>query len=187
MHTCLLVVSVAVALVGSVSTAASGAPNGTQAETVCTNGESREVISFTPGVSETPTVGSWFSSGDVGTEECTGPVLGYEPTGPVTIRHNGGRLGTNDPDTCSTGGEGFGVATHTIPTKNGTKTIVNTFTFTYGGLSHGAITGTFEGDYYSGTVVFEVLEGDCVTKPITKARIAFAGTWHDFRAPRERA
>ena len=32
------------------------------------------------------------------------------------------------------------------------------------------------------TVAFEVLEGDCVTKPITKARIAFAGTWHPYRA-----
>src|SRR5437868_2933938 len=57
-----------------------------------------------------------------------------------------------------------------------------TFTFTYGGLSHGGITGTFDGDYYSGTVAFEVLEGDCVTTPITKARIAFAGTWHPYRA-----
>ena len=67
MRTRLLVVSVAVAVLGSVSTAASGAPNVARAETVCTNGESREVVTFTPGLSETPTVGSWFSSGDVGT------------------------------------------------------------------------------------------------------------------------
>ena len=59
---------------------------------------------------------------------------------------------------CSTGGEGFGVATHTIPDQGRTKTIVNSFTFTYGGLSHGVITGKFVGDYYSGTVAFQVLE-----------------------------
>lgn len=161
---------------------AGGASSGPQGETVCTNGESREVITFTPGVSQTPSAGSWFSSGDAGTEVCTGPVLGYEATGPVTIRHHGGRVGTKDPDMCSTGGEGFGVATHTIPTKDGTKTVVNSFTFTYGGLSHGVITGRFVGDYYSGTVAFQVLEGDCVTSPITKAQIAFEGSWHDFRA-----
>jgi len=75
------------------------------------------------------------------------------------------------------------MATHTIQTKDGTKTVVNTFTFTYGGLSHGAIAGTFVGDYYLlRHVVFEVLEGDRVTKPITEVRIAFAGAWHDFRA-----
>jgi hypothetical protein len=167
---------------GLVAVPAGVASGGLQGQTVCSNGESRETISFTPGVSETPAAGSWFSSGDSGTEQCTGPVLGYEPTGPVTIRHNGGRFGTDDPDVCSTGGEGWGVATHTIPTKDGTKMIVNTFTFTYGGLRHGGITGTFEGDYYSGTVAFEVLEGDCVSSPITKVRIAFAGTWHEYRA-----
>ena len=167
---------------GLMAVPAGGASGGPQAETVCTNGQSRETITFTPGVSETPSAGFWFSSGELGTEQCTGPVLDYEPTGPVTIRHHGGRFGTTDPDTCSTGGEGWGVATHTIPTKDGTKTIVNTFTFTYGGLHHGGITGTFDGDYYSGTVAFEVLEGDCVTTPITKARIAFAGTWHPYRA-----
>src|SRR2546428_11682202 len=74
---------------------ASGAP---QAETAGTNGQSRETITFTPGVSETPPAGFWFSSGERGTEQRTGPVLGYQPTAPVTIRPHGGRLGTPDPD-----------------------------------------------------------------------------------------
>src|SRR5256885_7907642 len=120
---------------GLMAVPAGGASGGPQAETVCTNGQSRETITFTPGVSETPSSGFWFSSGDLGTEQCTGPVLGYEPTGPVTIRHHGGRFGTTDPDLCSTGGEGWGGGTHPIPTKDGTKTIGNTLTLTYGGAA----------------------------------------------------
>lgn len=43
------------------------------------------------------------------------------------------------------------------------------------------MSGTFEGDYFSGTFSFRPLEGDCVTSPVTKSDLTFKGTWHEYR------
>ena len=150
-------------------------PSQAQQATECTG---RTTMRLVPGMSESPSSGTF--NGREGTHECNGPILGEQETG--TSGHEmDGRYGTNDPDTCSRGGEGWGVAYHYVPTKNGTKTFRNIFTMEFGGISGGIVSGTFEGDYFSGTFSFKPLEGDCVTSPVTKADVAFKGTWHEYR------
>lgn len=136
-------------------------------------------MTFTPGLSESPSSGT--HNGRDGTHECNGPVLGDQPTG--TGGHDwDGRYGTDGMDTCTEGGEGWGVANHYVPTKDGKKTIRNVFTFKYGGISGGIVSGTFEGDHFSGTFSFKPLEGDCVTAPLTKGEVTYKGTYHEYRA-----
>lgn len=136
-------------------------------------------MTMTPGISEKGTSGTQFARN--GTEKCNGPLNGSRPTGDPTVEWEG-RYGTKDPDTCSSGGEGWAVSYHTLPTENGTKVVRNIFTFTFGGLSDGIVSGVFKGDYFSGTFEFRPLEGDCVTRPLTKAALTFKGTWHEYRA-----
>lgn len=164
---------VAVGLLGSVLTAA---PAGqAQQATEC---NAKAIMTMRPGISETPSSGTHI--GREGTEECNGPIQGAEPTGSVAVDWDG-RYGTSDPDTCSRGGEAWGVANHYVPTKDGTKTFRVIFTAKFGGISGGLLSGTFEGDYFSGTFSVRPIEGDCVTSPITKADVTFKGTWHDYR------
>jgi hypothetical protein len=136
------------------------------------------VMRLRPGISETPSAGTAY--GREGVQECNGPVLGEQPTGEIGHDFDG-RYGTDGPDTCSRGGEGWGVANHYVPTKNGTKTFRNIFTYKFGGVSGGIVSGTFEGDYFSGTFSIRPLEGDCVTSPVTKADLTVKGTWHEYR------
>jgi hypothetical protein len=54
-------------------------------------------ISFSPGLSMTPTTGT---HGGTGPLTCDGVVNGEQPTGSGTLTDDG-RYGTKDPDTCS--------------------------------------------------------------------------------------
>lgn len=150
-------------------------PSHAQPATECT---SEMVMRLRPGISETPSAGT--ANGREGVQECNGPVLGEQPTGEIGHDFDG-RYGTDGPDTCSGGGEGWGVANHYVPTKNGTKTFRNIFTYKFGGVSGGIVSGTFEGDYFSGTFSIRPLEGDCVTSPVTKGDLTVKGTWHEYR------
>jgi hypothetical protein len=164
----------AIGIMASVFTAApaQGAQQGTECNATA-------ILTFTPGLSETPTSGT--HTGRDGTEECNGPIQGEQPTGPVTVDFDG-RYGTRDPDTCSGGGEGWGVANHYVPTKDGTKTFRVIFTVKFGGIAGSLVSGTFDGDYYSGSFTFRPLQGDCINSPVTKAELKFKGTWHEYRS-----
>jgi hypothetical protein len=120
------------------------------------------VISFSPGVGSEPTSGVFHSDGDSGRLDCGGP------TG--TIGEDG-RYGTGKPVTCSSGGEGWGVHSLTLDG----KTIRNTFTFDFGGISGGLVSGRFSGERYSGTFTFTPIDGDCVSSPVTKGNVKLDG------------
>lgn len=157
------------------------APSGqAQQATECTG---KALFTMAPGLSETPSSGT--HNGRNGTEDCNGPVQGETPTGPVAVEWDG-RYGTVDPDTCSSGGEGWAVAYHYVPTANGTKVFRVIALFRYGGVSNGIVSGTFEGDYFSGTLRITMpVNGDCVSSPMTKAEMEFTGTWHEYRGDQQ--
>jgi hypothetical protein len=121
------------------------------------------------------------SSGTVDTERdgkaaCDGPVNGKQPSGPGTYSFKG-HYGTNDPDTCQSGGEGDGVAVFAIPTSDGVERIVVKLTFTYVGFKAGVpFTGEFKGDTMSGTFDVRPVDGDCAAKPVTKYQMKGKGT-----------
>lgn len=138
-------------------------------------------VTATPGFSETPSSGSFFTpGGETGTVDCKGPVQGETPTGAGTFSTDG-RYGTGSPVTCSAGGDGWGVHSMTVPTSQGKKNLKSAFTFKFGGLENGVISGAFEGDYYSGTFETRPRKGDCVTAPLTEAIVTIKGTLHEYR------
>lgn len=119
-------------------------------------------FSITPGVSTSPTSGTFTTGGDTGTLDCKGGGKG-------TIGF-AGRYGTKDPDSCSSGGEG--TATDTFRFSDG-STVRDDVEFIYGAFQGGIVGGSFKGARASGTFEITPIEGDCVSKPITKARAVF--------------
>jgi len=120
------------------------------------------VATLTPGIGSEPASGVFHSEGEGGTLTCGGRS--------GTIGEDG-RYGTERPVTCSSGGQGWGV--HTIVV-DGT-TIRNTFTFEFGGISGGLVSGKFAGERYSGTFTFTPSDGDCVSSPVTKGHVKLDG------------
>lgn len=167
---------VSILVVGWLTPAVWVPPSASAAETECT-GTAEMAVS--PGMSQEPSSGT--HQGRNGTEQCTGPLNGADPVDDPTVEWDG-RYGTANPDTCAGGGEGWGVAYHTVETKDGPKVVRNVFTITFGGLENGLMSGVFEGDYFSGTFTFRPLDGDCVTGPVTKVAVQFQGTWHEYRS-----
>jgi hypothetical protein len=132
------------------------------------------IVTFTPGLSDEPSSGT--HSGRDGKTECKGE--GERPMGPMATGWEG-RFGTQDPDTCAKGGEGWGMATQTAPAGPENRDAI--FTFQYFAITDGVISGVFQGDYFSGTFQLKPLEGDCVSSPVTKAELTFQGHWHEQR------
>ena len=124
-----------------------------------------------PGLSTSPTSGSWTSKGpegETGTITCDGPVNGKQPTGPGILEARG-RYGTQDGDTCQTGGEGDGVWSLTFPTADGSVHFVDPFTLRYGAFSTGApFAVEFVGDRVNGSGEVQSFEGDCAANAVTK-------------------
>lgn len=121
------------------------------------------VVSLTPAMGADPVAGSWHSGGETGTIDCQGRKGTFG---------GDGRFGTKDPDTCTSGGEGWGVHSLTIQGKN-TK---STFDYDFGGFSNGLVSGKFQGESLSGTFTFTPVEGDCVKTPASKGKVHIDGT-----------
>jgi hypothetical protein len=130
---------------------------------------------ISPGLSSSPTSGTARTDGQSGTITCNGPVNGKQPTGPGTFGVEA-RYGTKGGATCQSGGDGDGVATFTIPTSTGAEQVVNHFTYSFGGLQNGLFSVRFEGDRMSGTGDVTAQDGDCASKPVTKAHVKGKGT-----------
>lgn len=128
------------------------------------------VLTLSPGLSIDPSTGSFNAIS--GTMDCHGPVNGRTPTGPGSYSDSG-PYGSKDPDTCQDGGEGEGVFSSTIPTKDGSTTLTAPYTFTYGDYTAnpGYVSGTFSGKGVHGTFKARPVEGDCITKPITRVHV----------------
>ena len=95
-----------------------------------------------------------------------------------SVEHVGvaGRYGTADPDTCTSGGEGDGTMTMTVPTSDGPQHVEAPFTFTYGALQNGLFAVTFRGGQWSGTAEVRPTRGDCVSSSVTRMVAEGRGT-----------
>ena len=133
------------------------------AGTPCTF-EYDEVIS--PGVSSSPTSGTFTSNGETGAITCNGPVNGRQPTGPGTFGVEG-HYGNEGGVTCQSGGDVDGVIAFTIPTSTGGEQVTSHFTGRVGGLQD-LFVARYEGDRMSGTSESVPRDGDCVSRPVTK-------------------
>lgn len=143
-------------------------------------GQTRCKFTFDVTVSPGHGEGTFTTGGETGEASCDGPVNGQQPTGPGTTGAEG-RYYLNDRDNCASGGGGSAVETFTFPTRGGKTTVTNRFTFTFGELSPEAKPGSgkFEGDRMSGTFEFRPTEGDCFTRPVTKAHGSGEGVLRD--------
>jgi hypothetical protein len=166
-----LVVALAALGQGAAARSASGAQ-----ETRCTGSF---IIILEPGLSTQPSTGKHYSESP-GQVDCDGPVNGKEPNGTGTLTQEG-RYGTTDPDSCQAGGEGDGTDHLTIPTASGSEKVDSPFTVTFGRLSNknGFFGGEFTGSRLSGSFKIQPIEGDCVSRPVTKAKVDFEGILHD--------
>ncbi|MGH8990516.1 MAG: hypothetical protein ACRDZ7_03195 [Acidimicrobiia bacterium] len=151
--------AVLMALVGSFL--GIGGPAEAESEMAC-KGEYSLVAS--PGLGSEPVSDVVFhTGGESGKLDC-----GSGGVGTIGID---GRLGTEQPVTCTSGGEGWGVFSYTY----GGKTFKDTLTFDFGKISDGYLSGNFVGERYSGTFTSTPTEGDCVTAPATKADVKLDG------------
>ena len=159
--------AVALAMVGMVFPI--GRPARAGDEVHCVN--VHEVV-LTPGLSIHGSAGS-FTVPVAKTMECDGPINGRTPTGVGSYGEEPGRYGTDDPDTCQDGGEGHGVFFATIPTADGNEEIRAPYTFTMGDLTSnpGFVSGEFKGDGVRGSFKARPLDGDCVTRPVTRVHV----------------
>jgi hypothetical protein len=128
-------------------------------------------VFLSPGLSTSPSSGSWTSKGpqgETGTITCDGPVNGKRPTGPGVLEARG-RYGTRDGDTCQSGGEGDAVWSLIFPTSDGPQHIVDPITYEYGAFSTGApFAVQFRGDLVTGSGEVQSFEGDCAANRVTK-------------------
>ena len=164
----------AVALVVAVAWVVPGAPAGgadTERAAAC---RFRAEFDMAPGLSLTATSGAFTSGGETGTIVCSGSVDGRRVTGPGTFGAEGS-YGTADGDSCVSGGEGSAVQSFTVATRDGALPVRNGITFAYqpvpGPGSVALASGQFEGERFSGTFDVTLIEGDCVTRPVTRVRL----------------
>ena len=134
---------------------------------------------MTPGLSLAPTSGAFTSGGETGTITCSGSVDGRMVTGPGSFGADG-NYGTTDGDSCVSGGEGSAVQSFTLATGDGPVPVRNVITFTYQPVpgpsgSLALASGRFHGERFSGTFDVTLVEGDCVTSPVTRVRLEGRG------------
>jgi hypothetical protein len=120
-------------------------------------------FTISPGLSTSGTSGTFTTGGDTGTFDC-------KDQGKGTLAF-AGNYGTKDPDSCSSGGEG--TSTNSFKFSDGGGEVADNVEFTYGPFQGGVLGGSFKGARTSGTFEVTAIEGDCVTKPITKAHASF--------------
>jgi hypothetical protein len=81
-----------------------------------------------------------------------------------------GKYGTKDPDSCSSGGEATSKGSYRF--SDGSE-VTDEVEILYGPFQGGVLGGSFKGPRSSGTFEVTAIEGDCVSKPITKAHAVF--------------
>jgi hypothetical protein len=129
-------------------------------------------VTISPGLSMSPTSGTFTSGGETGTNRCDGPINGYMPTGLAT-RGEDGRYGVEGPSSCmSQSGVSEWTIVFTVPTTGGPQHVEFPVRGTYGPLHGGGVWGgTFTGEGMYGHFTGTVLQGNCVTEPITKVHL----------------
>jgi hypothetical protein len=115
-------------------------------------------VELSPGISAAPSTGTLTSNGQTGTIDCDGPAGRYGISA---------KYGTDHPVSCSTMGGGEGTQSFT----NSRGTYSEEMTFEVTKVDDGVASGTFEGEQFSGVFEATATEGDCVSEPVTRARV----------------
>ena len=127
-------------------------------------------VVLSPGLSGSPSTGTFTTQGETGSIVCHGPIQGFEVTG-IGTRGEEGRYGVKDPDDCM-GGEAAFTFSFTIPTVGGKQVVNGAGTSTFGPLQGGYVYGgTFTGERMYGKFEITPVEGDCVTTPVTMVHL----------------
>ena len=132
-------------------------------------------VSLSPGLSRSPSSGSFDTNGESGTLDCQGDVGGRPATGRGTFGAQG-RYGTSgDGDSCqSREGRGDGTAHYTVPVEGGSRHVDDPFKLTYR-VDGRSVVGEISGERFNGTFDVTSANGDCVWHAITKIHIKGKG------------
>ena len=136
-------------------------------------------VALSPGLSASPSSGTFRSEGESGTLDCRGNVDGQPATGAGTFGAEG-RYGTRgDGDSCrSESGGGDGTAHLTVPVEGGSRHVDDPFTLTYR-IDEQSVVGEISGRRFTGTFDVTQAEGDCLRHPITRIRVKGKGYLRD--------
>jgi hypothetical protein len=136
-------------------------------------------VALSPGLSTSPSSGTFNSNGESGTFDCQGDVGGRPATGRGTFGADG-RYGTEGRgDSCrSTEGRGDGTTHFTVPADGGSQHVDDPFTLTYR-VDGRSVVGEISGQRFSGTFDVTRADGDCVWRPVTKIHIKGKGHLRD--------
>lgn len=136
-------------------------------------------VHLSPGLSTSPSSGTFTSKGESGTLDCQGNVGGEPATGRGTFGAEG-RYGTagNGDDCRSREGRGDGTAHLTVPVEGGTQHVDDPFTLTYR-VDGRSVVGQITGRRFSGTFDVTQADGDCIRHPVANIRIKGNGHLRD--------
>jgi hypothetical protein len=136
-------------------------------------------VSLSPGLSRSPSSGTFDSKGESGTLDCRGNVGGQPATGRGTFGAEGHYGTAGDGDSCqSREGRGDGTAHFTIPVEGGTQHVDDPFTMTYR-VDGRSVVGEITGQRFTGTFDVTEANGDCLWHPVTRIRIKGRGHLRD--------
>ena len=140
-------------------------------------------VSLSPGLSRSPSSGTFDSRGESGTLDCQGNVGGQPATGRGTFGAEG-RYGTegNGDDCQSKEGRGDGTAHFTVPVEGGRQHVDDPFTLTYR-VDGRSVVGEITGPRFTGTFDVTKADGDCLWRPITKIHLKGKGHLRDAAPP----
>ena len=137
-------------------------------------------VSLSPGLSRSPSSGTFTTKGESGTLDCQGDVGGGQPaTGRGTFGADG-RYGTGgNGDSCdSRAGQGDGTAHLTVPVEGGTRHIDDPFRLTYR-VDGRSVVGEITGQRFSATFDVTRSNGDCLWHSVTRIHIKGRGNLRD--------
>src|SRR5262245_46438402 len=136
-------------------------------------------MTLSPGLSRTPSSGTFDSKGETGSLDCRGNVGGKPATGRGRFGAEG-RYGLEGAgDSCrSKAGRGDGTAHLTVPVEGGSEHVDDPFTLTYR-LDGRSVVGEITGRRFSGTFDVTRADGDCLWRPVTSIRIEGQGHLRD--------
>jgi hypothetical protein len=139
-------------------------------------------MTLSPGLSRTPSSGTFDSKGEKGTLDCQGDVGGKPVTGRGTFGAEGHYGLEGDGDSCrSKEGKGDGTAHITVPVEGGTEHVDDPFTMTYR-LDGRSVVGEITGRRFTATFDVTKADGDCLWRPVTSIRIKGQGRLRDDAA-----
>jgi hypothetical protein len=132
-------------------------------------------VSLSPGLSRSPSSGSFTTRGESGTFDCQGDVGGQPASGRGTFGADGRYGTTGKGDSCdSRQGQGDGTAHYTIPVDGGSRHVDDPFTLTYR-VDGRSVVGEITGQRFSGTFDVTRANGDCFWHAITQIHIKGKG------------